>query len=74
MRSVKTQPELFPNTMVGFGALRRGMLSSMHNQPDAGSSSPDSAAQDLLKSKDSICPVAIVWWGFAAFFRIALFV
>jgi hypothetical protein len=33
MRSVKTQPELFPNTMVGFGALRRGMLSSMHNQP-----------------------------------------
>jgi len=57
---VKTQPELFPNTMVGFGALRRGMLSSMHNQPDAGSSSPDSAAQDLLKSKDSISPVAIV--------------
>ena len=32
MRSVN-QPELFPNTMVGFGALRRGMLSSMHNQP-----------------------------------------
>lgn len=60
MRSVKTQPELFPNTMVGFGALRRGMLSSMHNQPDAGSSSPDSAAQDLLKSKDSSSPVAIV--------------
>jgi hypothetical protein len=29
----KTQPELFPNTMVGFGALRRGMLSSMHIQP-----------------------------------------
>jgi len=29
----KTQPELFPNTLVGFGALRRGMLSSMHIQP-----------------------------------------
>ena len=33
MRSVKTHPELFANTMVGFGALRRGMLSGMHIQP-----------------------------------------
>lgn len=29
----KTQPELFANTVIGFGALRRGTLSSMHIQP-----------------------------------------